>query len=75
MLLWIAYIDDQCGIHRRPKEQNSSYLKRTDWRYDDRRYINAKFMHRWHLIKAKKEKMLTLKLERFINEKCLRGRL
>ena len=75
MLLWIAYIDDQYGIYKRPKEQNSSYLKRTDQKYNNKRYINAKFIYRQYPIKAKREGMLTLKLGRFINKKYLKGRL
>ena len=62
-------------MHKKPKEQNSSYLKRIDWKYNNRRYINAEFMHKWHLIKAKREGMLTLELGRFINKECFRGRL
>ena len=62
-------------MYKQPKEQNSSYLKRTDWEYNNKRYINAEFMHKWHLIEAKKEKMLTLELGRFMNKKCLKGRL
>jgi len=61
-------------MYRRLKEQNSSYLKRTDWKYNNRRYINAEFMYRWHLIEAKRKGILTLKLGRFINKECLRGR-
>ncbi len=62
-------------MHRQLKEQNSSYLKQTDWEYDNKRYINAEFMYRWHLMEAKREGMLTLKPGRFINKECLKGRL
>ena len=62
-------------MYKKLKEQNSSYLKRIDWKYNNKRYINAKFMHRWHLIEAKREGMLTLKLRKFINKECLRDRL
>ena len=61
-------------MHRQLKEQNSNYPKRIDWKYNNKRYINAEFMHKWYLIKIKQEKMLTIKPGRFINEKCLRGR-
>jgi len=39
------------------------------------RYINVEFMHGWHLIETKREGILTLKLGRFINKECLRGRI
>ena len=32
-------------------------------------------MHRWHLIKAKREGILILKLGRFINKEYLKGKL
>ena len=32
-------------------------------------------MYGWHLIKAKREGMLTLELGGFMNKECLRGRL
>ncbi len=74
MLSWIIYINNQYKIHKKLKEQNSSYLKRMDWRYNNRRYINTKFMYGWHLIEAKREGMFILELERFINKEYLRGR-
>ena len=61
-------------MHKWPKKQNSSYLKRTDWKYDNKRYINVKFIYRWYLIKAKREGIFTLKLGRFINKEYLKGR-
>ena len=45
-----------------------------DWELDNKRYINAEFMYKWHLIGDKKDGMLTLELGRFINKECLRGR-
>ena len=62
-------------MYKRLKEQNSSYLKRTDWKYDNRRYINTEFMHKWHLIGDKRDRMLTLEPRRFMNKECLRARL
>ena len=62
-------------MYRQLKKQNSSYLKRIDWELDNKRYINTKFMYKWHLIEAKREGILTLKPRRFINKECLRGRL
>ena len=46
ILSWIAYIDNQHGMYRRLKEQNGNYLKRMDWELDNKRYINAEFMHK-----------------------------
>ena len=61
-------------MHRRPKEQNGSYLKRNNWELDNKRYINAEFMHRWHLTKVKQKGILTIEPGWFINKECLRGR-
>ena len=46
-----------------------------DWELDDKRYINTEFIYKWHPIEAKREGIITLKLGRFINKECLRGRL
>ena len=73
-LLWIVYINNQCGIYRRLKEQNGSYLKRNNWELDNKRYIKVEFMHRWYLIEAKREGIFTLELGRFLNKEYLRGR-
>ena len=75
MLLWIVYIDNLYKIYTALKASNTRYLKRIDWKYDNRRYINAKFMYRWYPIEAKREGMLTLKPRKFINKECLKGRL
>ena len=61
-------------MHKRLKEQNSSYLKRIDWKYNNKRYINAEFIYRQHPTKVKREGMLTIELRQFINKEYLRGR-
>jgi hypothetical protein len=48
MLLWIAYIDDFYKIHAALKASNVKYLKRIDWRPEEQRYKDAKFIHKWH---------------------------
>ena len=62
-------------MYKQLKEQNSSYLKRADWELNNKRYINAEFMYRWHPIETKREGILTLKLGKFINKESLKGRL
>ena len=67
-------MDNQCGIYKRLKEQNRSYLKRIDWELDNKRYINIEFMHGWNPIEVKREGIVTLELGRFLNKEYLRGR-
>ena len=45
-----------------------------NWELDKKRYINIEFMYKWHLIEAKRERMLTLELGRFLNKEYLKGR-
>jgi len=46
ILLWIAYVDDTYNIYRALKDKNWKYLVRIYWVPKERRFRNAKYMHR-----------------------------
>ena len=52
ILLWIACVDDYCNLHYVPKAKHSKYLKRTEWDKSEKKFKNAKVMHRWHLTQS-----------------------
>lgn len=37
-LLWIAYVDNTCSIHKTPKDKNRKYLIRMYWITDEAKY-------------------------------------
>ena len=51
-LLWIAYMDNVCNIHRAPKDKNWKYLVRIYWALKEKRFRNAKYIYRWHLVEV-----------------------
>ena len=52
ILSWIAYIDNVCNIYRALKDKNQKYLVRIYWALEEKRFKNAKYIHRWHLIEV-----------------------
>ena len=50
ILAWIAYIDNQYDIYKAPKAKNKKYLVRIYQTPDKRKYRNAKYIYRWHLV-------------------------
>ena len=50
ILAWIIYIDNQCDIYKAPKAKNKKYLVRMYQTLDERKYRNAKYMYRQHLV-------------------------
>jgi len=50
-LLWIAYIDNYCNIHKTLKIRNYKYLVKIYWMPSETKYRNANYMYRWHLAK------------------------
>ena len=72
-LLWIACADNLYKTYAILKASNTRYLKRIDWRLEERRYKDVKFMHRWYLTPNQNEKELTIKSKRFLTEECIRG--
>ena len=51
-LLWIAYMDNVCNMHRAPKDKNRKYPVRIYWALDKKRFRDAKYIHRWHLVEV-----------------------
>jgi len=47
-LLWIAYIDDYCDMHKILKVRNHKYLVRMYWMPSELKYRNANYMHGWY---------------------------
>jgi len=45
-LLWIAYVDNMYNIYRAPKDKNQKYLVRIYWAPEEKRFRNAKYIHR-----------------------------
>src|SRR6266702_7104367 len=72
-LLWIVCVDDYCEIYKMPKVKNSRFLKRMDWKGEER-YWNVKFMYSWYLTSEQTPEELIIEPRRFLIEICLRGR-
>jgi len=45
-LLWIAYIDNYCDMHKILKARNYKYLVRMYWMPSEAKYRNANYMYR-----------------------------
>ena len=50
ILAWIIYIDNQYNIYKAPKAKNKKYLVRIYQMLDKRKYRNAKYIYRQHLV-------------------------
>ena len=50
ILVQIAYIDNQCDIYKVLKVKNKKYLVRIYQTLDKRKYRNAKYIYRQHLV-------------------------
>ena len=51
-LLWIAYIDNTYNIYRALKDKNRKYLIRIYQAPKEKRFRNAKYIYRQHLVKV-----------------------
>ena len=58
-------------MHKALKTKYKKYFIRIYWVLEDLKYRNAKYIHRWHLLKQQDKVDLILKLGRFLIEKCL----
>jgi len=74
ILLWIAYIDDYCGMYSAPKEKNHKYPVRIYWILSEIKYKDAKFMYRWYPAIKQQVGVLIMELGRFFIEECLNGK-
>ena len=74
ILVQIIYIDNQYNIYKALKVKNKKYLVRIYQTPDERKYRNAKYMYRWHLVDNTELNKLTLQLGRYLTEECLEGR-
>jgi len=45
-LSWIAYIDNECKMHRVLKARNHKYPVRIYWMPSELKYKNAEFIHK-----------------------------
>ena len=50
ILAQIIYINNQYNIYKAPKAKNKKYLVRIYQTLDKRKYQNAKYIYRWHLV-------------------------
>ena len=50
ILVQIIYIDDQYSIYKALKVKNKKYLLRIYQVLDKRKYRNARYIYRWHLV-------------------------
>ena len=50
ILVWIVYIDNQCSIYKVLNVKVKQYLVRIYQITDKRKYRNAKYIYRWHLV-------------------------
>ena len=73
MLLWIACVDNLYKIYVALKANNARYLKRINWRLEEKRYRDAKFIYRWYLILKQNDRELMIKPRRFLTEECIKG--
>jgi len=46
ILSWIAYVDNIYNMHRALKDKNRKYLVRIYWALKEKRFRNAKYIHR-----------------------------
>ena len=51
-LLWIAYMDNICNIYRALKDKNWEYLVRIYQALEEKRFRDAKYIYRWHLVEV-----------------------
>jgi len=52
ILSWIAYMDNVSNIHRALKDKNWKYLLKIYWALEERRFRDARYIHRWHLVEV-----------------------
>ena len=50
ILAQIIYIDNQYNIYKALKVKNKKYLVRIYQILDERKYRNAKYIYKWHLV-------------------------
>ena len=74
ILVWIIYIDNQYDIYKALKAKNKKYLVRIYQTLDERKYRNAKYIYRWHLVDNTELNKLILQLGRYLTEEYLEGR-
>ena len=60
ILVQIIYIDNQYNIYKVLKAKNKKYLVRIYQTLDKRKYRNAKYIYRWHLVDSIKLNKLIL---------------
>ena len=70
-LLWIICVNDECKMHKAPKEKNHKYSVRMYWIPSELKYRNADYMYRWHLAEKQQVGVIIIKLGRFLIEECL----
>jgi len=51
-LLWIACVDDFYNMHRALKNKNRKYLVRIYWALEEKRFRDAKYIYKWHLVEV-----------------------
>ena len=51
-LLWIAYVDNMYNIYRALKDKNWKYLVRIYQAPEEKRFRNAKYIHRQHPVEV-----------------------
>jgi len=66
-------MDNQCRMHKMPKEKNNKFPQRMSWDLNEKRFKNASFMHKWHLTIIQYPKELTIEFRKFLMLECLRG--
>ena len=70
-LLWIAYIDNYCDMHKTLKVRNHKYLVRMYWMLSKAKYRNANYMYRQHPAEKQQVGAIIIELGRFLTEECL----
>ena len=71
MLVWIAYIDNKCNIHKVLKVKYKKYPIRIYWVLKDLKYRNTKYIYKQHLTEQQNKVDLILKPRQFHIEECL----
>ena len=66
-------MDNYYKMYKMPKVRNSRFLKRMDWKGEER-YWNAKFIYSWHPISEQILKELAIEPGRFLIKIYFRGR-
>ena len=51
-LLWIACIEDIYNIYKVLKDKNQKYLVKIYWALKEKRFRDAKYIYKWHLIEV-----------------------